>query len=332
MGRVEFHVASNDASRNNSPSFPFAAFPTVAASHPDNPYGSDVRFIGRVIGAGGAAVESIHDSDTRRFAGSLTGNISNLWVWEIGAQYSDNDFFVQAPDVLVDRFNLAIRGFGGASCNSATGTAGVAPCAYFNPFGSALTGTGTRNSQELLDYLVGFESFDAHSDLLTVEGFVTRQLGDLGGGPVGFAVGAQYRGEEISYDYDPNANRDNFLFLVGNPDFGDERDVDALFVELALPFTEALNLQVATRYEDYGHGVDSTDPKLTLLWRPSLKFSLRALGRHVVSRAVAVPGVRHADDARRAHRPEASARRSSSPSGRSRIRTARRSSPKKPTL
>ncbi len=275
VGRLELHVANNEASRNNSPSFPFAAFPTVAASHPDNPYGSDVRFIGRIIGAGGTAVESIHDSDTRRIAGSLTGNISDVWVWEIGGQYSDNDFFVQAPDVLVDRFNLAIRGFGGAGCNSATGTAGVAPCAYFNPFGSALTGTGTRNSKELLDYLVGFESFDAHSELLTVEGFVTRQLGDLGGGPVGFAVGAQYRGEELSYDYDENANRDNFLFLVGNPDFGDERDIDALFVELALPFSESLNLQVATRYEDYGHGVDSTDPKVTLLWRPSLKFSLR---------------------------------------------------------
>ena len=52
-GKLEFHVADNDASRNNSPSFPFAAFPTVAASHPDNPYGSDVRFIGRIIGAGG---------------------------------------------------------------------------------------------------------------------------------------------------------------------------------------------------------------------------------------------------------------------------------------
>ena len=54
-GRIEAHVADNEALRNNSPSFPFAAFPTVAASHPDNPYGSDVRFIGRIIGAGGVA-------------------------------------------------------------------------------------------------------------------------------------------------------------------------------------------------------------------------------------------------------------------------------------
>jgi len=277
-GRIEMHVARNDASRNNSPSFPFAAFPTVAATHPDNPYGTDVRFIGRIIGAGGTAAESIHDSDTNRLAASINGSIGREWIWEIGTQYSENDFFVQAPDVLVDRFDLAIRGLGGADCNPSTGTPGVAPCVYFNPFGTALLGTGTRNSPALFDYLVGDESFNAHSDLFTVEGFVTRQLGGLSsglkGGPVGLAVGAQYRSEALSYDYDENANRDNFLFLVGNPDFGDERDVNAVFAELSLPFTETIHVQAAARYEDYGD-VSSTDPKLTLLWRPSLKFSLR---------------------------------------------------------
>jgi outer membrane receptor protein involved in Fe transport len=275
-GRLEAHVANNEALRNNSPSFPFAAFPNVAASHPDNPYGTDVRFIGRIIGAGGTPIESIHNSDTWRVAGALNGNFGDAWDFEIGAQMSENEFFVSAPDVLVDRFNNAIRGLGGASCNPATGTPGVAPCVYFNPFGTSLTGTGTRNATELFDYLIGFEQFDAVSELASVEGVVSRELGNLSGGPAGMALGAQYRGEELTYDYDENANRDNFLFLVGNPDFGDQRDISAMFVEFALPFTETLNLQLAGRYEDYGDGVDSTDPKATLLWRPSLELSLRA--------------------------------------------------------
>jgi len=54
-GRLELHVANNEARRNNSPSFPFAAFPEVSATHPDNPYGTNVNFIGRIIGAGGTA-------------------------------------------------------------------------------------------------------------------------------------------------------------------------------------------------------------------------------------------------------------------------------------
>jgi outer membrane receptor protein involved in Fe transport len=276
QGRVELHIADNEALRNNSPSFPFAAFPTVAASHPDNPYGSDVRFIGRIIGAGGVPIQSVHNSDTTRLAAALSGTLNSTWAWEIGLQHSENDFFVSAPDVLVDRFNNAIRGLGGEGCNPATGTRGVAPCVYFNPFGTALTGTGTRNSQALLNYLVGFESFDAQSELTSLEGFTSRELGELGGGYLGFAVGAQLRADELTYDYDENANRDNFLFLIGNPDFSDDRDVEAVFVELALPFTERINLQLAGRYESYGDGVDSTDPKATLLWRPTLDVSVRA--------------------------------------------------------
>ncbi|HUL81790.1 MAG TPA: TonB-dependent receptor [Gammaproteobacteria bacterium] len=276
QGRIELHFARNDAERDNSPSFPFAAFPVVPASHPDNPYGTNVQFIGRLIGAGGSAIETLHDSDTWRLAASLSGPLGHDWVFDLGTTYSENKFFVQAPDVLKDRLTNAIRGLGGAQCDPATGTPGVAPCQYYNPFGSSLFVPGAKNSPDLMSYLIGYESFDAQSDLFTVEGYVTRQLGDLRGGAIGVAVGAQYRSEKLSYDYDPNANRDNFMFLIGNPDFANDRNVEAAFVEFQLPFSETINVQAALRYENYGDGVSSTDPKLTLLWRPSLKLSVRA--------------------------------------------------------
>src|SRR5690606_31662317 len=101
-----------------------------------------------------------------------------------------------------------------------------------------------------------------------------REIGELGGGPAAIVVGAQHRDEEIEYDYDPNANADNFIFLVGNPDFRNDRDVDAVFAELALPVTETVNLQVAVRHEDYGD-IDSTDPKFTALWQPSDRLAFR---------------------------------------------------------
>ena len=154
------------------------------------------------------------------------------------------------------------------------------------------------------NYLVGFESFDAHSELASLEGFVTRELGELGGGPVGIAIGAQYRGDELSYDYDENANRDNFLFLVGNPDFGDDRDIDAVFVELALPFSETLNLQFAGALRRLRRRRRLDGPEGHAALAAVAEVLAARLGGHVVPRAVAVPGVRHADDARRAHRPQ----------------------------
>ena len=274
-GSAEFHYATNEATRNNSPSFPFARFPTVPATHPDNPFGTNVLFIGRVLGAGATAKQSTHDSDTTRFAADLVGDFNASWGWDVGVQYSKNDFNVNAPDVLVDRFNAAIVGLGGAGCDPLTGTPGTGACEYFNPFGTALTGAGTTNSAALLDDIIGTLAIDASNELTTFDVVINGEFGDLPGGTVGVAFGAQYRDEELTYDYDDDSNRDNFLFLTGNPDFSGNRDVSALFVELAIPIASTLDVQLAARYEDY-EDVDSTDPKLTLLWRPSDAVSLRA--------------------------------------------------------
>jgi outer membrane receptor protein involved in Fe transport len=274
-GRLELHTANNEATRNNSPSFPFAQFPIVPASHPDNPYGTAVSFIGRVAGAGGTLSPSVHESDTFRFSASLSGDMGGRWGWDVGLTNSTNDFSVFAEDVLIDRFGLAIQGLGGPSCAPATGTPGAGGCLYFNPFGSSLTGTGTQNSPALFEDIFGDFSYDAESELTTLDGFVTGLLGEIGGGPVGVAMGAQVRDEKIAYDYDSNSNAGNFFFFAANPDFAGDRDVHAFFAEVVLPVSDSFEIQIAGRFEDYGD-VDSTDPKINLLWRPSLDLSVRA--------------------------------------------------------
>jgi outer membrane receptor protein involved in Fe transport len=274
-GRIEFHQANNETTRLNSPSFPFAAFPTVPATHPDNPFGTNVNFIGRIIGAGGESSLTTHDSDTQRLAVSLSGQANGSWSWDLGLTTSENEFVVGAEDTLVDRFGYAIQGLGGFGCDPATGVPGVGACAYFNPFGSSLTGTGTANSPELFDYLLGEFGYVSKSSLDTLEFFFAGELGRFGAGSAGLAIGAQMRQEEISYDYDINANSGNFIFFTSIPDFSGTRDVDAAFVEFALPLTATLDMQIAARYEDYGGSVNSTDPKVSVLWRPSEDVSVR---------------------------------------------------------
>ena len=41
-------------------------------------------------------------------------------------------------DTLVSRFQLALRGLGGAGCNPVTGTPGAGGCQWFNPFSNAI--------------------------------------------------------------------------------------------------------------------------------------------------------------------------------------------------
>ena len=275
-GRLELHLTDNEALRNNSPSFPITERNPISVNHPDNPFGTDVLWIGRVVGGGGTAGPTVHDSLTWRVAGSLTGDFNDDWGWDVGFQRSRNEFFVGAEDTVKDRLYSALVGFGGPDCDPAAGAAGIGDCRYFNPFGSSLTGTGTVNTPELIDYIQGPYTIDANTRLTTFDGVVTGNFGALPGGPAGIAVGAQIREEETHSDYSELANRDAFMFVVGNPDFASSREVTAAFVELLLPVSRQLDLQLAARIEDYGGGVDSTDPKLTALWRPTDSFALRA--------------------------------------------------------
>ena len=274
-GRLEWHMADNDARRNESPSLPKTERTPVSLNHPDNPYGTDVLWIGRVIGGGGVASSTVHDSGTWRMVASLTGSFNDAWGWDAGIQRSENEFFLAFTDTVADRMYQALAGLGGPDCDPVNGTPGTGGCLYFNPFGSSLTGTGTVNSPALIDHIQAPLTIHSDSGLTTLDGVVTGEFGELPGGPAGIAVGAQLRDEELDLDYNEEANRDGFMFLIGNPDFANDRDVTAAFVELLLPVSDALDLQLAARFEDYGEGLDSTDPKATLLWRPDASFALR---------------------------------------------------------
>ncbi len=276
QGRLELHLADNEAVRFNSPSFPKTERTPISVNHPDNPFGADALWIGRVIGGGGTASLTTHDSTTWRIAASLTGDFNATWGWDIGFQRSRNAFYFTAKDTVTDRLRSALAGLGGPECDAAAGAPGAGACQFFNPWGSALTGTGTANAPELIGHLQGSFDLDANTRLTTLDGVISGDFGRLPGGPAGVAVGVQARDEETHSDYSEIANRDGFMFVVGNPDFASSRSVAAAFVELLLPVSGSLDLQLAARTEDYGGGLASTDPKVTALWRPSDSLAVRA--------------------------------------------------------
>ena len=90
---------------------------------------------------------------------------------------------------------------------AANGMPGVGDCQYFNPWGSSLTGTGSVNSPALTGYIQQPFSYVANSELLTVDGVITGEIGELPGGPAGIAIGAQLRDEGLDYDYNDHQRR-----------------------------------------------------------------------------------------------------------------------------
>ena len=168
------------------------------------------------------------------------------------------------PVTGADPVPLAVRsGLGGAAgrvrrddraaANAARLAADIAACVPYNPFG------GPDNSASVAYFARTFTA-GPRSASSTVTGFVSgdsSQLFELPGGPVRFALGAEYRKETASYEQDPFVT-DGFTNGVSIPSFEpDPFKVKEAFGEIRCPilkdtpFFEELTLSGAGRVAKY---------------------------------------------------------------------------------
>lgn len=261
-----------------------------------------VIYWGRYAGVdgvdGGQPEKGVRENDTRRFSASLSGPLSDSIDYDVAVSYSDHEYHLTVNDMYVERFGFALRGLGGPGCTPSTGTPGVGPCQYYNPFSnaiqtSAVTG-GTNpqynpavaNSQALLDWLTDTLESRTTYELLVFDATISGEtVWTLPGGPIGFALGAQARNESYEVEVNSVTNLNinpcpwtdpyavtigltstlacpsptgPFAFLSGTFPEAFDRTVYATFFELVFPFTDAFNVQFSGRFEDYGGTVGST--------------------------------------------------------------------------
>lgn len=274
--RLEGAWAKTSAIRGNSPTFPYLQLGSAGVPdyHPENPFGEGVTFLGRAIGNGGEVSNNMFDSETWRFNIELTGDINENWSYDVGFTIADNQYMIQTKDVVTANFQSALAGFGGNSCDRGAGVPGANGCLFYNPFATSFT--TAPNSQEVLDYVIGTQITDGSSSTKVFDAVLSGAIAELPAGEVGLAVGVQYRNEEWGRDYDDVSNNDGYAFLIGNSDFGESRDAVGLFAEALVPITEQLDLSLAIRNESYGGTIGSTtDPKISLLYRPTDSLALR---------------------------------------------------------
>lgn len=230
------------------------------------------------------------------FSETLRGQLSMTW-----ATYERRR---SSPGVVGSRLQDALNGLGGANCDPATGTPGVGNCQWFNPFINAGPGhpslgltnpfyvPGNENSIELVEFLQIDNGVEETEDTFVVDLIFSGELGiDLGGGPVAWAAGGQYRQLDfLSRPLTVESNLDinpcvilgdqsciggsldgagSFIFLGGSRPERLSQDVKAVFAEVALPISDTLEITAAARFEDYGGSIGSTfNPKGAIRWEP----------------------------------------------------------------
>ncbi len=180
---------------------------------------------------------------------------------------------------------------------------GQGGCEFYNPFLTALTDSNLANSPELIDWITASDILraDKRNSLVVFDAVVSGEMFEMTGGTAQFAAGFQHRqrkasgkapeinlpGIDVITGYDsptPFGVPSEFATEITNNlecancifNFADERDVNAIFMELSLPFAENVESQIALRWEDYGGNIGSNvSPKIAMSWRPVEELLLR---------------------------------------------------------
>ncbi len=175
----------------------------------------------------------------------------------------------------------------------------------FNPFGTRVAnptlispkdGVSVAGlSDDVFNQLKTRQTQEASHDQYVLDFIVAGALFDLPEGTVGFAFGYQHRKEE--FDFTPSELRANGVAGLRGRNFAvnGELEVDAYYVEAAVPAAENVEIQLALRYEDYGF-TDTTDPKLAVRWDIDDEWTLRSS----YGSSFQAPSIRQANEARSA--------------------------------
>jgi iron complex outermembrane recepter protein len=110
------------------------------------------------------------------------------------------------------------------------------------------------------------------SDMNTVVGRIGRSLFDLPGGPLGMALGAEWRYEA---EYDANFNGNPVVQGLGFSQAIGNRNIASVNAEFDAPVFKFLELTASGRYDHYSDFGGASTPKLGFKFKPIEQLALR---------------------------------------------------------
>lgn len=226
---------------------------TVPASHPNNPFGTDIE-INRLRTVDAGPRQWDIESDTLRLVVGVRGNINN-WDWDISAQKARSESMQTGnknqgwvrTDFLQEQINLG----------------------NYNPFG------GTYNSAEVIDAITTSLVRRGESHLTAYSASITGDAFRLGDHMVSMAAGVEYR-EEDAFDQPDDQFQRGLIFGTESVSAQAARDQYAAYLEFLVPLTDTLEFTLAGRYDHYSDFGSTTNPQAAIQWRPRENFTLRA--------------------------------------------------------
>ncbi len=104
----------------------------------------------------------------------------------------------------------------------------------------------------------------------------SRDVMEMKGGQMAVAVGTELRHEKANFNVNQDiASQAASSGLSGSLPKSGKRNIEALFAELNMPMLKDLEVQLATRFDNYSDVGNTTNPKLGVRYQPSKQLLLR---------------------------------------------------------
>ena len=241
---------------------PFSYTVNFAPGVAGNPFSTLARYAGALNNSGTRNSEIT--SDTFRLLGGLKYSFG-VFDGDSAIGYSKNKVRSDGTNRLrIDNVSAAFGITAAAQPPIPTSTSST-----YNLNNSSL------NSAAVRDSIRSTISRNSESELFFADTRLSTEFGQLPGGPVGLAFGAEYRNEKLKDTPDSQAQRGLILGQGITATSGDRNSI-AVFAEASLPILKSLEAQLAVRsdrYSDYG---SSTVPKVGLKWKIMPELVVRA--------------------------------------------------------
>ena len=219
--------------------------------------------------------------------------ISDSWKFDLHlSEGRTRGTEAQSGNVNVDRFfqallladadgdgNVDVDANGNPTCADPSPNGGLAGCSPLNIFG---LGNISQESADFISTLV-VNSSDYSQTNITAN-FVgdTSGLFELPGGPIGLAIGGEYRDETFAFSPSQDVAASTIAGFNGSPPVAGDFDVIGVYGEAYLPilsdipFAETLALELAGRVEDYSTAGTVESYKIAGEWAPISDVRFRA--------------------------------------------------------
>ncbi|MGH6780490.1 MAG: TonB-dependent receptor domain-containing protein [Sphingomonadaceae bacterium] len=236
-----------------------------------------------------------HKRETFRVVAGVDGTFNDDWRYEVAFNYGRLDTYYETQgNVLLAQYANSINAVRNAAgqivcgINADASTANDdAACVPVNLFGMGAP------SQAALNYFSHTSSRKQYANQYNATAYVSGDLSqvfELPGGPVGFAIGAEYR-RETSYSEFDAITRSGATFLNAIPIFDPPAlEVKEVFGEIRVPilanvpFAQELTLEASGRVSDYNIGSTGTVFAYNIggIWAPIPDVRFRAGYAHSV--------------------------------------------------